>query len=137
MAGLNELLTPAEAAALLRVTTDTLEAWRAKRAGPAWVKLGDGIRAPVRYALADVNAYLQSKTEGTNVNKRGPNPGPGLPEPTDEQLAAACERALKTGKYSRDAVHTVVAELMGVTPERVAEAVRGESVGGRSVGGQE
>lgn len=55
----NELLTPAEAAKLLRVTTDTLEAWRAKRQGPAWVKLGSGIRAPVRYSRADLERYIE------------------------------------------------------------------------------
>lgn len=53
------LLTPAEAAKLLRVSTDTLEAWRAKRKGPTWVKLGDGIRAPVRYHRADIERYLE------------------------------------------------------------------------------
>ncbi len=56
-----ELLTPKEAAALLRVSTDTLEGWRAKRTGPAWVKLGDGKRAPVRYRRSDIDAYLKDR----------------------------------------------------------------------------
>jgi DNA-binding transcriptional MerR regulator len=53
-----DLLTPKEAAALLRVSTDTLEAWRAKHQGPPWTKLGEGIRSPVRYRRADIDRFL-------------------------------------------------------------------------------
>lgn len=56
-----DLLTPKETAEMLRVSTDTLEAWRAKRKGPPWTKLGDGGRSPVRYRRADVEAYLQAR----------------------------------------------------------------------------
>jgi hypothetical protein len=56
-----ELLTPQQVADLLQVTTDTLEGWRAKRIGPAWVKLGDGLRSPVRYYRQDINDYLESR----------------------------------------------------------------------------
>lgn len=58
-----DLLTPKEVADLLKVTTDTLEAWRAKRVGPSWIKLGDGKRSPVRYRRADVDAYLTAHQE--------------------------------------------------------------------------
>jgi excisionase family DNA binding protein len=58
-----DLLTPKEAAALLRVSTDTLESWRAKRQGPPWTKLGDGVRAPVRYRRTDIDQYLKARTQ--------------------------------------------------------------------------
>lgn len=58
-----DLLTPKEAAAMLRVSTDTLENWRAKRRGPAWAKLGEGKRAPVRYRRGDVEAFLKAGSE--------------------------------------------------------------------------
>ena len=45
---------------MLRVSTDTLENWRAKRQGPAWTKLGEGKRAPVRYRRGDIEAFLKA-----------------------------------------------------------------------------
>jgi len=58
---MSDLLTPREVADLLRVTTDTLEAWRAKKQGPTWLKLGTGKRAPVRYRRADVENFLKAQ----------------------------------------------------------------------------
>jgi predicted DNA-binding transcriptional regulator AlpA len=57
-----DLLTPQQVADLLQVKTDTLEAWRGKRTGPAWIKLGDGKRSPVRYRKADIDAYLKARS---------------------------------------------------------------------------
>ena len=58
-----DLLTPQQVADLLQVKTDTLEAWRGKRVGPAWIKLGDGKRCPVRYLRSDVDAYLKERQQ--------------------------------------------------------------------------
>jgi Helix-turn-helix domain len=58
-----DLLTPQQVADLLQVKTDTLEAWRGKRIGPTWLKLGDSKRSPVRYRRADVEAYLKARQE--------------------------------------------------------------------------
>lgn len=58
-----ELLTPREVAMLLKVHIATLENWRATRTGPKWIKLGDGIRAPVRYRRDDVERYLLEQTK--------------------------------------------------------------------------
>lgn len=49
------LLTPAEVAARLKVSTGTLKNWRYHRTGPAWFKLESG---SVRYAQADLDAYI-------------------------------------------------------------------------------
>lgn len=57
----DDLLKPAEAAALLRVHPVTLATWRAKGGGPAFVKLGNRPRSPVRYRRAEVQAYLDSR----------------------------------------------------------------------------
>ena len=56
-----DLLTPKQVADMLQVKTDTLEAWRGKRTGPAWIKLGDGKRSPVRYRQADIDNYLKAR----------------------------------------------------------------------------
>lgn len=57
---MSDLLTPQQVADLLQVKTETLEAWRGKRTGPSWIKLGKGKRCPVRYRRADVDAYLKA-----------------------------------------------------------------------------
>lgn len=57
----NELLTPREVALLLKVHLATLENWRGLKTGPKWIKLGDGIRSPVRYRRADVEEYLRQQ----------------------------------------------------------------------------
>lgn len=54
----NELLTAREVATILKVTVYTLENWRGLRTGPKYTKLGEGIRAPVRYKRSDVDAYV-------------------------------------------------------------------------------
>jgi hypothetical protein len=57
-----DLLTPQQVADMLGVKTDTLEAWRGKRVGPAWVKLGDSKRSPVRYSQKVIDDYLKART---------------------------------------------------------------------------
>lgn len=56
-----ELLTPREVALMLKVHPATLENWRGLQTGPKWIKLGSGIRAPVRYRREDVEAYLRQQ----------------------------------------------------------------------------
>ncbi|CAB4199866.1 Helix-turn-helix domain containing protein [uncultured Caudovirales phage] len=57
---MSDLLTPQQVADLLQVKTETLEAWRGKRVGPSWIKLGEGKRCPVRYRRDDVDTYLKA-----------------------------------------------------------------------------
>lgn len=57
----DDLLNAIEVAALLRVHPVTLATWRAKGGGPAFVKLGNRPRSPVRYRRAEVQAYLDSR----------------------------------------------------------------------------
>lgn len=52
------LLTEREAAEFLAVSPATLNAWRTRRQGPRYIKLG---RA-VRYQQADLAAWLESRT---------------------------------------------------------------------------
>lgn len=54
----DDLMTPEETAAVLRVHVGTLEAWRARREGPPFVKLGAKKRSPIRYSRAAVNAWM-------------------------------------------------------------------------------
>jgi hypothetical protein len=48
-----DFLTPQELALRWRMSTRTLDRWRAERYGPVWFQIGGAIR----YALADVEAY--------------------------------------------------------------------------------
>lgn len=57
------LLTPDEAAGLLRVKKQTLAEWRVKGRGPAFVKVGTA----VRYDPADVQAYIDAH-KSTNAD---------------------------------------------------------------------
>lgn len=50
------LLTPVAAAERLAVAPATLERWRVRRQGPAFVKLG----RLVRYRVADLDAFVQA-----------------------------------------------------------------------------
>ena len=50
------LLEPGQVAHLLGVTQKTLQDWRTKGRGPAYVKLGT--RGVVRYHIADVSEWL-------------------------------------------------------------------------------
>ena len=56
----DELLTVAELAELLKVTPQTIYAWRAERHGPPAVKLND--RA-IRFRRCDVDAWLEARSE--------------------------------------------------------------------------
>lgn len=51
-----DLLTTEEASAALAVTPRTLANWRAKREGPAFLKIG---KRAVRYRRADLEAFMR------------------------------------------------------------------------------
>lgn len=56
-----DLLNSAETAAILGIKLNTLEIWRIRGNGPAYVKLGNNGRAPVRYRRADVIAWIEQR----------------------------------------------------------------------------
>lgn len=39
------------------IASNTIRRWRTEGTGPAFVKLGEGIRSAVRYKLEDIEAY--------------------------------------------------------------------------------
>lgn len=53
-----EYLTPEQVHQLTGFTPRALEAMRAKRVGPAYIKLGAARSCPVRYRLVDVRTWL-------------------------------------------------------------------------------
>lgn len=55
-----QLLTTAEAATLLAVSSRTLEGWRAKLVGPRYMKLSDNV---VRYSPKDLEAWLEESAQ--------------------------------------------------------------------------
>lgn len=57
------LLTPDQLAARWQLSRLTLEAWRGRKAGPPWIKLGPGRMGGVRYKLADVEAWEQANRQ--------------------------------------------------------------------------
>lgn len=60
-----EYLTPAQVGQLTGFSPRALEAMRAKRAGPPFIKVGEGKNGAIRYRLDDVRAWLDSHREAT------------------------------------------------------------------------
>jgi hypothetical protein len=56
------LLTTQEAAVFLGLSPLTLVLYRNRRVGPAFVKLGQGAKAAVRYPMSDLLAYCRRVT---------------------------------------------------------------------------
>jgi excisionase family DNA binding protein len=56
------LLTEDEAAESLRISVRTLQAWRLKAAGPAFVRVGRAIR----YRRGDIKAWVKLNTCGVS-----------------------------------------------------------------------
>lgn len=59
----DEIMTPSEVAAYLKVDEETLRAWRAKNFGPRSFKLGDSPQSPVRYQRAAVDEYIATRAD--------------------------------------------------------------------------
>lgn len=57
-AKLRKLLTTDEVAAVLKVAPTTLVWWRSQKQGPAWVRLGRGKRAPIRYRPEALDLFI-------------------------------------------------------------------------------
>ena len=58
---LDELLTPPEAAKVVKLTVRTLSDMRWRGGGPTYQKLGPGPKARVRYKLRDLHAWMQQR----------------------------------------------------------------------------
>lgn len=55
----NTLLTTTEAASYLRLSPRTLDNWRSRKTGPAYVKLGDR----VLYRKSDLDSWLEQQRQ--------------------------------------------------------------------------
>ncbi len=62
-----EYLTPRQTAQLIGFSLRALEAMRARRIGPAYLKVGKAKNGPIRYSVEDVRAWMQSHREVTDV----------------------------------------------------------------------
>lgn len=58
MTASTQLLTTEQTAAILQLHPGTLENLRMKGQGPAYVKLGDRPRSPIRYRREDIEAWM-------------------------------------------------------------------------------
>lgn len=56
------LLTPAQVSSWTQLDEQTLANARWRRTGPAYIKLGTGRSAPVRYRRSDVEKWLTEQT---------------------------------------------------------------------------
>ncbi len=80
------LLSPADAGRLLGVTADTLADWRAKGYGPAYVRVGEGIRGRVRYPAEGVREWaegLQRHRSTAEYDAHPPRPRAAEPRQLD------------------------------------------------------
>lgn len=64
---LPEYLTPSQAAQLTSYSLRALEMMRAKRTGPAYIKVGKAKNGSIRYHIEDIRAWMQSHREVTDV----------------------------------------------------------------------
>lgn len=64
---MQQLLTPKEVCERLRVADNTLRKWRVNGVGPAYIKLGNGWNADVRYRLEDVEAWEKANRIITHI----------------------------------------------------------------------
>ncbi|WP_456013966.1 helix-turn-helix transcriptional regulator [Methylorubrum populi] len=55
-----QLLTTEEVAHRLRVAAATVTWWRSQKQGPAFIRLGVGKRAPVRYRTEAIDLYIST-----------------------------------------------------------------------------
>ncbi len=60
---LETLLTPLEAAAILKVKTNTLAKWRVMGEGPAFIHIGRAVRYSARELVRFIERQTRSKTE--------------------------------------------------------------------------
>lgn len=79
-----DLLTTEQAAILLGIKTNTLEIWRTKGKGPAFVKLGNAKQAPVRYLKSTIvdwitaQSFPSTSAYSTLQNTRHASPSHGV-----------------------------------------------------------
>lgn len=59
-------MSPVQVAELLGLDVETLSGWRKTGRGPAYVKLGDAAKAPVRYPRENLRKYLSQRTVTPN-----------------------------------------------------------------------
>ena len=57
---LDDLLSNEQTAAILGVRPNTLEIWRCKGKGPAFIKLGEHPSSPIRYQRSRVTAWIDA-----------------------------------------------------------------------------
>lgn len=59
-----QFLTTKQLSERWQINQDTLRQWRVSQIGPAYVKLGDGRGAPVRYRSEDIEKFEQENKLG-------------------------------------------------------------------------
>lgn len=62
MIDLNDLITTEQAATILGLKRNTLEIWRHQGKGPPFLKVGNGLKAHVRYHRATLSEWLGQQT---------------------------------------------------------------------------
>lgn len=63
----NPLLNDQQAAEWLCVSAATLRSWRCRGVGPAFIKMGNGIKAAVRYAEFDLQQFIAQSRVTSSV----------------------------------------------------------------------
>jgi hypothetical protein len=57
------LLSEARVSEVLGVSPVTLRSWRCRGVGPAFIKMGSGTKAPVRYAESDIDKFIEQNRQ--------------------------------------------------------------------------
>lgn len=70
---LDELLSNEQVAAILGVKPNTLEIWRCKGKGPAFIKLGTHPSSPIRYQRSRVTAWIEANLHASTSSYSAAN----------------------------------------------------------------
>lgn len=67
VATVQPLLNDQQAAEQLGMSPATLRSWRCRGIGPAFIKMGNGSKAPVRYSESDLEAFVAQSRVTSSV----------------------------------------------------------------------
>jgi len=66
-----DLLNEREVAAILRLSTKTLQSWRSTNRGPVYVRVGGRLRGRILYSRAAITEYLTRNIVTTEMHGAG------------------------------------------------------------------
>lgn len=67
-----EYLTTTQAATVMAIKPSTLSTWRRRRTGPRYIPIGNGPKPRIRYARADIDAWMSRSADHDTTQEATP-----------------------------------------------------------------